>query len=422
MSINRREFLMGCSSAIAAMTGGQLTQLALAAPGTANANDEMLVVIFLRGAWDALNVLPVLDGPDRVLYEEARPNLKIPTRGEGAAIPLTAQFGLHRGLEPLLDLYKDKRLAIIPASGMPSDTRSHFDAMDYMELGTPDNRNTKTGWIARHLQTAPRSASGLNVLSGAIAIGQGLPTSLLGHVDSTAMESPDDFKLIDDPDTRKRFEAALARLYDGETWLHRSAQKTLAAVQAVARAGFKEYQPAKGANYPEDSSLGASLRTVARIIKQGLGVRTATVDFGGWDTHEYQSDGAKGYFTDLLSELAGSLRAFYEDLENTPENHARRTTVVVMSEFGRRLAQNASYGTDHGHGSLMMVLGGSVNGGKLYGKWPGLALDQLYDRADLAVTTDYRTILSEILIERFKNTRMDTVFPEFKMGQGLGIV
>jgi uncharacterized protein (DUF1501 family) len=420
--MDRREFLMGCSSAIAAMTGGQLTQLALAAPGTATDNDQILIVVFLRGAWDALNVMPVLDGPDRGFYEAARPNIKIPTRGEGAALHLTDQFGLHPALEPLMDLYRSKHLAIIPATGMPSDTRSHFDAMDYMELGTPDNRQTKTGWITRHLQTAPRASSATNVLAGALSIGSGLPTSMLGGLDATSMESPDDFRITDDEGYRKRLEIALARLYDGETWLHRSGQKTLAAIQAIARAGFKEYKPSQGVEYPKDSSLGGSLKTVARVIKQGLGLRVASVDFGGWDTHQYQSDGSKGYFTDLLTELSHSLRAFHDDLANTPENFAKRTTVVVMSEFGRRLAQNASYGTDHGHGSLMFVLGGSVNGGRLYGKWPGLGQNQLYDRSDLAVTTDYRTVISEILQGRMGNQKLETVFPGFKLEKPLGIV
>jgi uncharacterized protein (DUF1501 family) len=420
--MDRREFLMGCSTAIAAMTGGQLTQLALAAPGSATDNDQMMIVVFLRGAWDALNVMPVIDGPDRAIYEAARPNIKIPTRGEGAALHLTDQFGLHPALDPLMDLYRSKHLAIIPATGMPSDTRSHFDAMDYMELGTPDNRQTKTGWITRHLQSAPRASSATNVLSGALSIGTGLPTSMLGGTDATSMDSPDDYRISDDEGYRKRFEAALARLYDGETWLHRSGQKTLASVQAIARAGFKEYKPSQGVEYPKDSSLGASLQTVARVIKQGLGLRVASVDFGGWDTHQYQSDGSKGYFTDLLTELSRSLRAFHDDLANTPENYAKRTTVVVMSEFGRRLSQNASYGTDHGHGSLMFVLGGSVNGGRLYGKWPGLGQNQLYDRSDLAVTTDYRTVISEILQNRMGNQKLETVFPGFKLEKPLGIV
>ncbi len=420
--MDRRDFLMGCSTAIAAMTGGQLTQLALAAPGAATDDDQILVVVFLRGAWDALNVMPVIDGPDRGLYEAARPNIKIPTRGEGAALRLTDQFGLHPALEPLMDLYQGKRMAIVPATGMPSDTRSHFDAMEFMELGTPDNRQTKTGWITRHLQSAPRASKATNVLSSALSIGDGLPTSMLGGLDATAMDSPDDFKISDDEGYRKRFESALARLYDGETWLHRSGQKTLAAVQTIARAGFKEYQPSQGADYPKDSSFGSSLKTVARIIKQGLGLRVASVDFGGWDTHQYQGDGSKGYFTDLLFELSKSLRAFHNDLENAPDNLAKRTTVVVMSEFGRRLSQNASYGTDHGHGSLMFVLGGSVNGGRLYGKWPGLGQDQLYDRSDLAVTTDYRTVVSEILSKRMGNQKLDAVFPGFKFDKPLGIV
>ena len=414
MSVNRREFLMGCSSAIAAMAGGQLSNLALAGPN--NPDGEMLVVVFLRGGWDALSVLPPLEGPDRGFYEAARPKLKIPTKGDGAAISLNGQLGLHPSLAPLMEFYRAGQLAVIPAAGMAHDTRSHFDAMEFIELGTPGSRSTKNGWITRLLEVAPSKAG---LMPPAFALGDGQPTSLQGRADTTSISNLDDFKLTDDENHRKFLHASLQRMWSGDSWMHQSGTATVKALNTIAGAGFKEYQPAGGVKYPE-GSFADSLKSLARIAKRGVGLRVATVDLGGWDTHQWQGEGSQGYFADLLKELGAGLAAFYADL--AADNLAGRTTVMVLSEFGRRLAENASYGTDHGHGSAMLVLGGKVAGGKVYGRWPGLATEQLYDRADLAVTTDYRQVVAEVIGKQFGATQIDRVFPNFKMGQALGLM
>jgi uncharacterized protein (DUF1501 family) len=183
-----------------------------------------------------------------------------------------------------------------------------------------------------------------------------------------------------------------------------------------------EYTPAKGAAYPS-GEFGENLKTIAKLIKLGVGLRAATVDLGGWDTHEGQGDGSAGYLNTLVTELSTGLAAFYTDLAGSSSpTHADRLTVVVVSEFGRRLSENASHGTDHGHGSGIFVLGGQVNGGQVFTSWPGLQNEQLYDRADLAVTIDYRQVLSEIVLRRLGNSQLNTVFPGYEGFQPLGIV
>jgi uncharacterized protein (DUF1501 family) len=410
--MDRRSFLMGCSSAIAALSGGRLSSLAFAESGT---QDEVMVVVFLRGGWDVLSVMPPIDGPDRGHYEQARPRLRIPTSGNGAALKLDAQFGLHPSLEKLFERYKAGNMAIVTATGMVgSDTRSHFDAMEYMELGTPGARTTPQGWVTRLLENTPKVNS---VLSNAVAIGSSPPTALQGYPDAVAMMDLNDFKLTDDENHRKFLHGSLARLWSGDTWLHQSGQATLKAIEAVAKAGFKAEEG--GLKYPE-TEFAASLSSVARMIKRGLGLRVATVDLGGWDTHQYQgNENSQGYLADLLKQLSEGLATFYADLERTGLD--KKITVVVQSEFGRRLDENASYGTDHGHGSAMFVLGGNVVGGKVYGKWPGLATDQLFERADLEVTTDYRTVFSEVIDKRF-GVGLEKVFPDFKPGSRLGLL
>ena len=415
---NRRDFLMGCSAAIAAMSGAQLTNLALAAPGAGDGHT--LVVLFLRGGWDALSVLAPLDGPDRGLYEAARPSLMLPRTGKQAALPLDARFGLHPALAPLRELYQGRQLALVTATGMPSDTRSHFDAQEFMELGTAGERAADGGWLTRHLASAPGAAGGLNLLSPALSVGGSPAASLRGRLDTLALTSPDDFKLDDDPGARERLHTALAQLYQGDSWLHRAGQETVRALRTISGMGLGQYKPGGGATYP-DSELGHGFATVAQLLRAGLGLRVATVDYGGWDTHEYQGDGGEGHLAELLQDLGATLAAFWSDL-SAASGLAGRVTVIAMSEFGRRLQQNASGGTDHGHGSLMLLLGGGVRGGQIYGRWPGLAEEALYDRADLAVTTDYRQVLSEVLRGPGGNPNVRAVFPGFKVGQALGVV
>jgi uncharacterized protein (DUF1501 family) len=413
--------MVGCSAAIAALAGARLTNVAFANPASpAAATKEILVAVFLRGGWDALNVVPPIAGPDRGYYEAARTSLKVPASGAGAALPLNAQFGFHPALAPLHGLYQAQKLAVVHACGLTSDTRSHFDAMQFIELGTPGNKNTSSGWLTRHLQTAPNLPS--TILIPAIATAGTQPTSLLGSTEAVSMTSPGSFEFDGHWAYREWQRTALREIYNGDTWLFQSGAKTLDTVDIVESANPGTYHPANGAVYP-GGSFGDSLKAIAQMIKMDLGLHVATVDLGGWDTHDYQGDGSGGYLSDLLGTLAQGLAALYTDLDGSGcAGYTRRLTVVVVSEFGRRLRENAGHGTDHGHGSVMLVLGGRVRGGQVYGTWPGLHTDQLYDHADLAVTSDYRRVLSEILVGRLGNPNLSIVFPGYSGFTPLGFI
>lgn len=402
LKFTRRTFLQGCSSAIAALAGARLTNLSFAKQ---DSSTDTLVVVFLRGGWDALNVIPPVDGEDRGFYETARPDIKI-----SDLLPLSDQFGMHPALAPLHGLYQQGKMAVVHAVGLNYDTRSHFDAMEYIELGTPGSKSTASGWITRHLQ-----GSGVSSILPTLST-SGAPTSLLNFTPTVNLNDPADFAQWDNGLVASQ-QAALRQMYSGDTLLHRAGARTLDSLGIVSPLVEQEYQPANGAAYNDDE-LSLQLKTVARMIKLDAGLRVATVDYGGWDTHEYETDGNGGYIAELLGNLASGLSNFYLDLDS---GYTDRLSVVVISEFGRRLVQNEAYGTDHGHGSVMFTLGGGVNGGQVYGAWPGLHNDQLYDHADLAITTDYRQVLSELLARRLGNADIGTVFPGYSPGGDLGI-
>jgi uncharacterized protein (DUF1501 family) len=423
MSASRRDFLIGCSTAIAALAGSRLTSLSFAAPGAAAVpgDDNILVVIFLRGGMDALHLLGPVNDPN---YIAARPeNLRL----TNSALQLKTSspdldFRLHPNAKPLKELYDGKSLAFVHAAGLTDGTRSHFEAMDIMERGfsgagggggagggmmgmsgmtpapTGSRSNLGSGWLTRFALAA--NLSGL--LPAASANGA-TPNSLLGYAPAMPLRDLPEFRF---PGSKEQL-AAVRRLYAGTDPLHASAIAALTAFDTIQSKLQRNpdgspvaYKPATDYG---DSDIANSLKTVAHLIKLDLGLRLATVDFGGWDTHQSQSY----HFPILVQQLSTALSGFYNDLS---KQHAK-LTVVVQSEFGRRLKANQSNGTDHGHGGIMMLLGGAVAGGQLLGNWPGLATEQLDARADLAVTTDFRHVLSQTLQHRFRLDNPATVFP-----------
>ena len=417
--MNRRGFLVGCSAAIASMTGG----LSLTAFGSAEdePNQEIVIVVFLRGGMDGLSAVMPIDGADRGYYVANRTQLAVPTTGANAALPLTDLFGINPAGAPFRELFQAGKLAVVHAAGLTSDTRSHFDAMQYMELGTPGSKSSTTGWLTRHLLTAGNIPP--EIIMPALATGNLQPTSLLGSRESLGMTSPSDFEFNGHWYYGDWQRAALRKMYaSSDTWLHQAGLQTLNAVDVLEYAAPGAYTPGNGAVYP-GSDFGRNLRAIAQMIKLQLGLRVTTVDLGGWDTHEWQGDDGAGYFADRFEDLTRGLHALLTDLSNhNGVDHALRTTIVVMSEFGRSFKENSSHGTDHGHGNVMFVLGGRVNGGQVLGQWPGLATNQLYDKRDLAITTDYRRVLSEILIRRLGNPNLGVIFPGYTTYAPLGVV
>lgn len=408
--ITRRKFLKGTAGSMAVLAGlyGPLPFLQRRASAAGNGN-PILVVVSLRGGWDALNVVPPVNGDDAAFYQQARPAIQIPSE---QLLPLEARFGLHPALKPLHELYQDQKLAIVHAVGLTYDTRSHFDAIEYMELGTPGEKSIHNGWISRAwLADAFAAENGIPV----VAL-PSQPTALQGTNQTLSLSALNDLQLWDGGMLEQQM-PVLRQLYAGGGNLSQSTNRTLDVLDLAKPFINQAYQPGFGVRYQEDE-FSRHMQTIAQLIKMDTNLRYATIDYGGWDTHEDQNNGAEGQMGDLLTNLGAGLSSFYQDIER---EHGQRVTVVVVSEFGRRLVQNESRGTDHGHGGVMMVLGGQVQGGKVYGQWPGLANEQLYERSDLAVTTDYRQVLSEILQKPMQNPNISQIFPGFAAQSGLGL-
>ncbi len=428
----RRGFLMGCSAAIANLAAARFTSVAFAGVG-ASPQRDVLVTLFLRGGLDGLSLVMPTGGPDRAHYETARTNLKIPASGTNAALALGAwggnTFGLHPAAGALHSLYQDRRVAFVHACGMETPSRSHFDTQFQIELGTPGVSNTGDGWLTRHFLTAPGMPDDLIIPK--LAVSNTVQSAWLSDLEVVAMSNPDDFELNTGPSEWRTMQKIALRnilenpAHDGE-FLHATGVEALDASTLVESLAILNgtYTPSNGAVYPS-GGYGDSLKLIARMIKADLGLQAVTVDLGGWDTHNAQNGpGAGNYFHDRIAELSNGLAAFYTDLDGPPAagtDYTSRLTVVVMSEFGRRLRENADRGTDHGHGNVITVLGNGIKGGRLYGSWPGLANDQLYDNADLAITTDYRRVLSEILIQRMANPNVNLVFPGYTFPGPMGL-
>lgn len=370
-----------------------------AAPGA------VLVVIFARGGMDGLNVVvPYGEGGT---YYDRRPSLAIPEPdgSDLTALDLDGFFGLHPALRPLHEIFQAGHLAVVHAAGSPDPSRSHFEAMESMERATPGDQSTASGWINRHLQTATwQNPSPFR----AIALGTMTPYALHGPQPVLGLQSISSFHLSGRSDQLAVVQRTLASLYhvpEPTGALDVEAAKVFASSEILTQIAQTEYVPEYGAEYP-DTTFGRGLKQIAQLIKAQIGLEVVCLDSEGWDLHESEG-GIKGNLANNLALLARGLGAFYADLQDYWDG----VTVVTMSEFGRRVAENASQGTDHGRGNCMFVIGGGVNGG-VYADWPGLGDDALDDGA-LAVTTDYRDVLAEILTSRVLNPAVEQIFPDF---------
>jgi uncharacterized protein (DUF1501 family) len=361
------------------------------------------VVIFQRGAADGLNIV-VPHG--EASYYSMRPTIAIPKQN---VIDLDGFFGLHPSLASFQPLFKDGHLAIVHAAGSPDTTRSHFDAQDYMESGTPGMKTTEDGWLNRALHTPGEGKQKLSPFR-AVAMGGRLPRILAGTEAAVAMDNIDSFGVGGRNPAAvplsNTFEAMYAESVDSV--LHGTGEETFDAVKMLKSANPQRYTPAAGANYPR-SPLGQALKQTAQLIKADLGVEVAFADVGGWDTHVNQG-AQEGQLAGRLADFSQAIAAFWTDLGPLADS----TVLVTMSEFGRTAHENGNRGTDHGHANVMFVLGGPVKGGRVYGKWPGLAQEQLYEGRDLALTTDFRRVLGEVVQRHLGNKNLHAVFPGYE--------
>lgn len=387
----RRSFLAGCGMAATATLGAQLvtTRRAFAAPGSGNG--KVMIVVFLRGGFDGLSA--VVPGADRD-YQAARPTLAIP---QGSLLPLDSRFGLHPRLGALHPYWKDGRLGVVHAVAAPFASRSHFQAMDVVERGAQAGSVT-TGWLERALQQA-----GPGTTFRAVSEGHTPPASTVGADGLVTMLGIDSLQLNDES---PEIIDALHALYTGLSHpLEEHTDRTLSTLDEAKLIQQSDPRPAPGARYPE-GDFSVALADLARLIKNGSGLRVATVDLGGWDVHTVAGS-VTGRLPDHFGMLADTLAAFCTDLGPALSN----VTVTVMSEFGRRVEENGSDGTDHGRGGAMLLLGGPVRGGQVHGRWPGLAPAALED-GDLAIANDYRDVLGEVTLKTLGLGSISTIFPD----------
>jgi uncharacterized protein (DUF1501 family) len=394
----RRLFLK--SSGLALVSFGMVPRVFVRSAAAAQGarRKKTLVVAFQRGACDGLNTVIPYGEPD---YRALRPTIAIPAPRGGsrdAALDLDGFFGLHPALEPLLPLWQEKSLAVVHAVGSPDSTRSHFDAQDYMESGTPGVKSTDDGWMNRCLQ------SGSGSPFRGVSLTPTLPRALAGRAPAVAMASLQQFGL------RGGSETSAARtfedMYSGAVRdvVHGTGQETFEAIGFLKKADPARYRPAGGAQYRGRYAEG--LKQVAQLIKADVGVELAFTEIGGWDHHAAEG-GVQGQLAARLRELGGALAAFHTDLGDRMQD----VVVVTLTEFGRTARENGNRGTDHGHASVSFVMGGAVRGGKVHGRWPGLSSGSLYEGRDLALTTDFRDLLAELLAGHLGAADLSRVFP-----------
>ena len=405
MNISRRGFLKSSGLGFLAL-GLPPSFLVRAAEAQQVGRGKALVVVFQRGAMDGLNA--VIPFKDRAYYS-LRQSIAIaePASGENRAIDLDGFYALHPALAPLKSIYDKGHIAIVHAAGSPNNTRSHFDAQDYMEIGTPGIKSTADGWLNRYLNEKKKDESPFR----GVAVTPQLPRILVGSAPALTLSSIEEFRL-----RNEAMAGSLQRLYatTADSLFRFSGQNLFAAMNDLKQVQTKI--PASSERYP-NGRLGAGLGQIARLIKANVGLEIAFTEIEGWDTHVNQG-GATGQMANRLKELAEGLAAFYRDIGDRMDD----VVLLTMSEFGRTARENGNRGTDHGHANVMFALGGAVRGGKVYGRWPGIAPELLYEGRDLNLTTDFRSVCGEVIARHLGQKDLSRIFPEFRAPAPVGLI
>src|SRR5687767_15924943 len=415
--MNRRYFLKSGSIALASigmsLSAPSFLERVVLGNTTTGGKRKTLIAIFQRGAVDGLNMIVPFGESN---YYNVRPNIAIPKPAAGnaeSAIDLDGFFGLHPSMNSLKPLWDSKRLAIVHASGSPDNTRSHFDAQDYMESATPGVKSTRDGWLNRYLQNKQDEQRSL---FRAVSMTQQMPRALQGNAPVLAISNLSNFAIRAGKSSQS-VQGGFEAIYSGnkKEMLSHTGSETFEAINYLKQANPAQYKPENGAEYPRNA-FGNSLLQIAQLIKAGVGLEIAFTDIGGWDTHVNQGN-ARGQLSNLLQQFSSGLAALYQDLGQRMDD----VVIVTMSEFGRTVKENGNRGTDHGHANAMMVLGGAAKGGTVHGRWPGLAREQLHEGRDLAVTTDFRSLFAEVAV-RHLGVPGEPLFPGFKSGQYPGVL
>lgn len=407
MAITRRALMRNGAMALVgtAAIPTFLTRTVFAAETSVSGKKQRVVVLFQRGAADGLNiVIPHAES----YYYQARTSIAI-LRNQ--VLDLDGFFGLHPALAEFKPLWEQKHLAIVHAAGSPDPTRSHFDAQDYMESGTPGYKATADGWLNRALQAQDEHLHRKESPFRALSMGDDVALTLRGKVPAVAMSNARNFMVGGRNPNAAPVSEIFETMYDHSTTslLRGTGSETFEAIRMLKATDPMHYTPANGAQYPQ-GQFGESMKQIAQLLKANLGVEAAFADIGGWDHHVNEGN-VEGQLARSLRDFSQGISAFWQDMGDDAEN----VTLVSMSEFGRTVRQNGTGGTDHGHANVMFVLGGQVRGGKVYGQWPGLNPEQLYQNRDLAITTDYRRVLAEAVWKNLGARDMSLVFPHAQM-------
>lgn len=408
--MDRRNFLKGSAAITATLGSMQAGLTAVGFEPKAIPNKRTLIYLFLRGGMDGLNLVVPRTGINRSEYEAKRPYIQVPVAN---LHNLNGAFGLHPGATGLKSLYDSGDLAVVHAVGMPDGlgSRSHFDSQTMYELGTPGELNTTTGWLARHINMSPTLQP--NAVMPSFAVGSTPPTSLLGDFNVMTLDDSSSFH----PNSGGYGDETLftlGQMYSGNSTFDFSVQNALDTIELI-----ENLELSIPATYP-NTSLADDLGLVASLMKQDVGLQAATVEYGGWDTHNNQGDAGGGGFATRIQTLSDALKAFMDDLASVGLKN--EVVVIVQTEFGRRVRENGNRGTDHGTAFPMLVLGGQVNGGNVYGTFPGIRDQDLYMNADLRMTSDFRDVIGEVLINFIGNPYLRDTFPNFDNYTPLGLV